>query len=220
MSVYAFTNILLMERTARLTCTVGALAANAVTIPTITVSGKTIRPIGFSIIDASANFNLKLGTATDLGDAAAITAADLSAANQPAFNLGATDIIVLSDGLGTTTVDVRWFWPNQARDGVALGTAYGSLIPKKTEAATAGAVEAALAIPTGAVELVILSLSTDSLLYRVDDGVANGQQHTVESAHLSYAIPYSIFVNDGDRLRIQRSGGSDVDIVGYWRLER
>lgn len=218
MSVFAYKDILKMERTARITATVGALVANAVTIPTITVSGVTYRPIGLSIIDASADFNLKLGTATTLGDAIGITAASLSPTNQISIDLGASDILVMSDGAGTATIDVRWFWPNQARDGVSVGTESKVLIPTRSESLSAVAAEAPVTIPTGAVELVILSLSTDGLNYRVDDGTANGQKITLLQADITYDRPFSVFVNDGDRLRIERSGGSDVTVLGYWRI--
>lgn len=219
MSVYAFSNILLMERTAQITASVGATAGDAVSIPTITVSGRTFRPTGFAIAEASADVSLKLGTASDLGDATTIVAADLGPTNQFAALLGENDIIVISDGAGAATVNIRWFWNNQARDGVGVGNAYGSLIPLKTEAFDAVAAEAPLTIPTGAVELLIFSLSTDGLKYRVDDGTANGQQLTIDAADVSYANPYSVFVNDGDRLRVQRTT-SDVTVHAYWRISR
>lgn len=219
MSVYAFSGILLMERTARLTCSAASGAANAQTIPTISAGSKTIRPIGFSIVDASADFELEIGTATDLGDQIDIVAADLAANNQWTFALGEDDIIVMDDGAGAATVDVRWYWPNGARDGVVVGTSHGVLLPVKTEEVSQNTTEAALTIPTGAVELVIQDLDTGSLLYRVDDGTANGQQLTIADAMVSPENPYSIYVNDGDRLRLDAAAGTVV-MAGYWRIAR
>lgn len=219
MSTYAFSGILLMERTAQLTCSNGSGAANKQTIPTITANGKTIRPIGFSIVDASADFELEIGTEGDLGDQIDVVAADLAANNQWTFQLGEDDIIVMDDGAGTATVDVRWYWPNKAADGIAIGTSHGVLLPVKTVEVSQDTTEAQLAIPTDAVELVIQDLDTGSLIYRVDDGTADGQPITIPDAQVSPESPYSIYVNDGDRLRLDAAAGTVV-MAGYWRIAR
>ena len=309
MSVYAYNNIIKMERTAQETCSVGAAVGDAITIPTIVVATRVYRPIGFAIVDASADFDLLTGTAAGLGGVNSIVAADLSAINQLSVSLGPDDIVVLSDGAGTATVDIRWFWPNKAANGIGVGTFTDVVIPTETMAVTAVTAEALLPIPTGAVELVITDLSADGLLYRVDDPadlnigsallqdflrfenasgstvdivsdaadlpirsagdymyvadfsvsgnnglyrvdvvnsiranytctklkgtpvnapneastvtvylVFDGQQVTVLNAHVTYDRPYTISINDCDRLRIQRSAASDVDITGYWRI--
>lgn len=48
--------------------------------------------------------------------------------------------------------------------------------------------------------------------------LVDGTQITVLAADVSYSNPYTIHVNEADRLRIVRSGVGDITITGYWRI--
>lgn len=168
MATYAYLNILLEERTAFATAPNGV--STQITIPTIVVSGKTIRPRGFAFADATGDFAFKTGLPLDLGDSYDVVAANLAANAQIVRALGATDQLWLEGAAADERVTIRWFWAHDARDGLDLAAPHGVLIPTQSFSESAPANETVITPPDGAVELVIESIDANAIQYRIDDG--------------------------------------------------
>lgn len=219
-------DIFLMERTAQVTVAADttAVAGQLITVPTISTQYGNIRPILFEIADAAADLSVSIGTSTSAmgGELELTAAALLPNAGAPRFPLGPNDLIALESAATATTADIRWFWANGVRDGVLNGTSSSVLTSTKTAILLPVAVEAAVTIPTGAVQLVITSISAsgaaNGFQYSVDNGTDTGEYiPLLQGDAITVLNPYVIHINDGDRLKVKRVT-ADATVYGYWRI--
>lgn len=173
-------NKLVFERTAQLTVPADstAIADQLITIPEL--SG--VRPIAVEILAAAADFSVEIAdtAAGTTGQMELVALSILPNTGSVLLELGPDSELALEAAATATTCDVRWLYPLGAISGIA-STSSRELI-KSAQTATLSAVvgEASVTVPAGAVGLVIDSLSAtldvDGLMYRVDDGTADGQQ--------------------------------------------
>lgn len=220
MATYADGDVLMMERTAALAV---AATLTAITIPTITgANGAVIRPLYMEIAEASADFSMRVNEGATAGTTAAIVAADLALANRPLVPITPNTAILMLDGAGTTTVDVRWIYPAMTKEGRVATVPHASLMPVVTFSIAVTDTAATVTIPTDAVEMVINTSAGGGATPGVRYAVAASGTPTaiinVLATGISHGAPYRIFVADDDVIRIVRNGDTNQTIVGFWRL--
>lgn len=222
MATYADGDVLMMERTAAL-----ALAATltAVTIPTITgANGAVIRPLYLEIAEASANFSMRVNEGSTAGATAAIVAADLGVTNRPLVPITPNTAILMTDGAGTATVDVRWIYPAMTKEGRVASVPHAVLMPVISFSLSVTDTAANLTVPADAVEMVINTSAGGGATPGVRYAVAASGTPTpiinVLATSISHSAPYRIFVADDDVIRMVRNGDTNQTIVGFWRLAK
>jgi hypothetical protein len=136
--------------------------------------------------------------------------------------LGENSQIALEAAATATTADIRWFWEIGALKGLEMSVSVDAIKSSQSATISAVAVEAEVTIPSGAVGFVIESVAaggaSNGLLYRVDNGTANGEQiPLLQGDDISTVHPYTIWLSDEDRLRVERITG-DATVLGYWLM--
>jgi len=117
------------------------------------------------------------------------------------------------DQLTVTAADL---FSNAARDDIRGGTCYDSVMPAISDNLTVDAA-ANITVPTNAVELIVLQCTDDGFTYAVGASGTPTPIISIPTAQVSFGLPYRIFVNDGDVIRMVKITGAST-LRCLWRL--